>query len=343
MSSQEAVEAAPTKPRAFRLGRYRLFARIGSGGMADVYVALARGALEDDRVCVVKRLRDEHAADPTTREMFLAEARLAARLAHPNVVQTFEADRDTGGLYIAMEYVDGQPLSRILARLRRRGTALEPRIAARIAADVLRGLAYAHELVDFDGSPLGIVHRDVSPENVVVTYEGAVKLLDFGIAKSAGQQETAHGVFKGKVSFIAPEQVRCEAVDARADLFAVGVVLWEAVTGKRLMAASTPAATLYNVMTRPIPRASDVSPDVPGALADVIERALRRDREARYGSAREMCDALEIDEERCHRADLRLRAVERRVRPARARGRGWRAAPGSGRRRRRERRRRASA
>jgi serine/threonine-protein kinase len=279
--------------RAVGFGKYRLFARLGSGGMADVYLAVAHGTMNDTRLVVIKRLRDEHANDAATRGMFLDEARLAARLNHPNVIQTFEAGNENGSFFLAMEYVDGQPLSRILTTLRRQGKILEPRLAARICSDALNGLHYAHELADFDGSPLEIVHRDVSPQNVMLTYEGAVKLVDFGIAKAAGTTETAHGVFKGKVAFMAPEQVRAENVDRRADLFAAGIVLWESVTGRHLMAESTPAATLYNLMTKEIPRASEVNPNVPAELDDIIERALRRDVSERYQTAKEMRDDLE--------------------------------------------------
>ncbi len=279
--------------RAVGFGNYRLFARLGSGGMADVYLAIAHGAMDVNRLVVVKRLREEHANDTTTRAMFLDEARLAARLNHPNVIQTFEAGSENGSYFLAMEYVDGQPLSRVLTALKREGKLLEPRQAARICSDFLNGLHYAHELKDFDGTPLGIVHRDVSPQNVMVSCDGVVKLVDFGIAKAAGTPQTEHGVFKGKVAFMAPEQVRAENVDRRADLFAAGIILWEAVTGKHLMAESTPAATLYNLLQKEIPRASEVNPDVPPALDAIIARALQREVRDRYQTAKEMRDELE--------------------------------------------------
>ena len=292
-TASDASPAASGMRRAVGLGRYRLFARLGSGGMADVYLAVARGAMNVNRLVVIKRLRDEHGSDASSREMFLNEARLAARLNHPNVIQTFEAGSEAGSFFLAMEYVDGQPLSRVLTAFKRQGKVLEARIAARICSDALSGLHYAHELCDFDGTPLEIVHRDVSPQNLMLTYEGAVKLVDFGIAKAAGSAQTAHGVFKGKVAFMAPEQVRAENVDRRADLFAMGILLWESVTGKHLMAESTPAATLYNLMTKQIPRASSVNPDLPAALDDIIERALRRNVDERYQTAKEMREDLE--------------------------------------------------
>jgi len=289
--SQEKTEESAR--RALTFGKYRLFARLGTGGMADVYLAVAQGAMNVNRLVVIKRLRDEHANDEATREMFVNEARLAARLNHPNVIQTNEAGAENGTYFLAMEYVDGQPMSRLLNKMKREGKRLEPRIAARIVSDALNGLHYAHELCDFDETPLEIVHRDVSPQNVMITYEGAVKLVDFGIAKAVGTTQTAHGVFKGKVAFMAPEQVTLDKVDRRADIFAAGIVLWEAVTGKPLMGDSSPAKTLYNLLNKPVPRASSENPDVPAALDDAISKALQRNVNDRFQTAREMREALE--------------------------------------------------
>jgi eukaryotic-like serine/threonine-protein kinase len=275
------------------LGKYRLLARLGTGGMAEVFLAVAQGALNVNRLVVVKRLRDEQASDPMAREMFLNEARVAARLAHPNVVQTYEADVESGSYFMAMEYIDGQPFSRLLSRLKRQERPLEAKVAARICSNALDGLHYAHELRDFDDTPLQIVHRDVSPQNIMVTYDGRVKLVDFGIAKAVGTAATAHGVFKGKVAFMAPEQVVGDAVDRRADLFAMGICLWECLTGAALMAEDSPAKTLYNLMNKAIPLASDVDPSIPVELARITAKALERNPDDRYQTAREMRDALE--------------------------------------------------
>src|SRR4029079_1525018 len=157
--------------------------------------------------------------------------------------------------YLAMEYIDGQPLSRVLKALTRANRRMDPKIAARICADALQGLHDAHELTDFDDSALDIVHRDVIPQNIMLTYDGVVKIVDFGIAKAAGTMQTELGVFKGKVGFMAPEQLIGGPVDRRVDVFAAGIVLWEAVTGQHLMADETPAKTLYNLMNKEIPRA----------------------------------------------------------------------------------------
>jgi len=294
--STNAAENAPEaieERRSFSLGKYYLFARLGTGGMADAYLAVARGAMNVTKLAVVKRLREEHASDPDAREMFLNEARLAARLNHPNVIQTFEAGSEGGCYFIAMEYVDGQPLSRLLTRLRRKGRKIDPTIAARICSHALEGLHHAHELVDFDGTPLQMIHRDVSPQNIMVTYDGRVKVLDFGIAKAVGTTQTAHGVFKGKMAFMAPEQLVGEKVDRRADLFSMGVCLWEAVTGARLLADETPAKTLFNLMNKRLPPASEINPDVPEQLSTVLAKALERNPEDRYASAYDMHVALE--------------------------------------------------
>jgi serine/threonine-protein kinase len=287
---------ASRKPEAISaaaLGKYRMVARLGIGGMAEVYLAVARGAMNVNRLVVIKRLRDEHAGDDASREMFLNEARLAARLNHANVIQTFEAGSENGIYFLAMEYVDGQPFSRILSRLKKDDRLIDPSLAARLCADALSGLHYAHELADFDGTPLEIVHRDVSPQNLMLTYDGVVKLVDFGIAKAAGSSQTAHGVFKGKVAYMAPEQVVGDKIDRRADLFAAGVVLWEALTGKPLIADETPAKTLYNLLNKPLPRVSEFRPDIPSALDDVVAKALERDVDKRFPTAKAMREALE--------------------------------------------------
>ena len=289
---QEHEGALPARSST-SLGRYRMIARLGTGGMAEVFLAVAQGAMNVNRLVVVKRLRDAQADDEASCTMFLNEARLAARLAHPNVIQTFEAGVEAGSYFLAMEYVDGQPLSRVLNAMKREKRRMEPKLAARICADALQGLHYAHELTDFDGTALQIVHRDVSPQNIMLTYDGVVKIVDFGIAKAAGTAQTEHGVFKGKVAFMAPEQLLGGSVDRRVDVFAAGIVLWEAVTGKHLMADETPARTLYNLMNKRIPLASEVCPDVPAALDDVLSRALERDVDRRFATAREMRDALE--------------------------------------------------
>jgi serine/threonine-protein kinase len=226
--------------------------------------------------------------------MLLDEARLAARLNHPNVVQCYEVGEGEGGYFIAMEYLDGQPLNRIGEELRKRGQRLDPWIAARIIADAAGGLAHAHELRDYNGMPLKIIHRDVSPHNIFVTYEGQAKLMDFGIAKAAvSSSETEAGVLKGKIAYMAPEQALGAAIDSRADLFAIGVVLWELVTGKQLFAGENAALTLHRLLHEAVPKPSSAAEGVDPGLEAIAMRALERDPAARYQSARELRDALE--------------------------------------------------
>jgi serine/threonine protein kinase len=220
MFSPEHLSAAPP-PMGGPGERYRLCGRLGGGGQADVFLALTSGPLGFSKLVVIKRLRSEMLQQPELVAMFLDEARLAARLNHPNVVQTYEvAEGDPH--FIAMEYLEGQPLSKM------RQSLAAPSLGAgawlRIVADALAGLHYAHELCDFDGSPLGVVHRDVSPHNIFVTYDGQVKLVDFGVAKATlNSVRTEAGAIKGKASYMAPEQVLGRA-DRRSDVFAMGAV-----------------------------------------------------------------------------------------------------------------------
>ena len=201
--------------------------------MADIYLAVARGALGFSKLVVVKHLRS-YDEDRHTLDMFLDEARLAARLNHPNIVDTYDVGRDDDAYFIAMEYLDGQSLSRIM-RAAQQGQ-LPATAWVRIVADALRGLHYAHELCDYDGMPFGLVHRDVSPPNIFVTYGGEIKIVDFGIAKATlNTYETDPGIVKGKLGYMAPEQVAGNVVDRRTDIFSMGVVLWEALVRRRLL------------------------------------------------------------------------------------------------------------
>ena len=248
---------------------YTLVAKLGQGGMAEVYLALAPGPQGFQKLVVVKRLHMNMEDEPMLVAMFLDEARIAARLAHPNVVQTNDVGEHEGSHFIAMEYLEGQPFDRILKHAVRDGERLPMRLAARIIADALDGLHYAHEACDYDGTPLGVVHRDVSPHNLFVTYDGVVKLLDFGIAKATTQVvETRTGLVKGKFAYMAPEQARSAPADRRADVFAMGVVLWESIAG-----ASAGAAP-----PRPPPPRWAVTSDGVNATTDTRMAALARRR-----------------------------------------------------------------
>jgi serine/threonine-protein kinase len=273
--------------------RYETLARIGRGGMAEVLLAATRtnGVV---KLSVLKCLWPELAEDADFLTMFLDEARLSARLNHPNVVQTYDVVHHEGRLAIAMEYLDGQPLTSVLGRL-----AGSPELALgarlRIVTKVLAGLEYAHTLADYDGTPLEVVHRDVSPHNVMVTYDGHVKLLDFGVAKTlAAAHQTRPGGIKGKLAYLSPEAIRGDRVDRRADVFSAGVLLWEIVAGRRLWGRRTEGVSgAWRLATGecapPLPE--DV--DVPPALRAICARALALDPDARFQTAAELGAALE--------------------------------------------------
>ena len=275
-----------------RIGKYRVLARLGHGGMARVLLTMSEGPHGFNKLLVVKELREELAHDPEFLTMFMDVARIAARLNHPTIVQTSEIGHDGERHFIAMEYLEGQPLNAIFRRVGRRHIPLE--LHLKILADVLAALEHAHGLADFDGSPFGIVHRDVSPQNVFITYEGQVKLVDFGIAKAAGaSSRTQEGILKGKISYIAPEQARCEAVDSRADLFAVGLMLWEALSGRRLVQKEDEASVLARRMSGQDPSIRTVVPDVPAELATICDKAMAPRPQDRFQSAREFQEVIE--------------------------------------------------
>ena len=281
-----------TGPTAF--GKYQLFASLGRGGMADVFLALSRGPLGFNKLVVVKRLRSALSEEQSFLDMFLDEARLAARLNHPNVVHTYEVGEHEGSYFIAMEYLEGQPLNKIIRDLAKRGEELEPPQCARIVSDALAGLHHAHELRDYDGTPLRIVHRDVSPHNVFVTYDGQVKLVDFGIAKAAlSSTDTEVGVLKGKVAYMSPEQAMGIQLDRRADLFSMGIVLWELLARKRLMQGDSAASTLHCILNSPVPLVSSVLPRIDPELDSIVAKALDKDPDKRFQSALAMREALE--------------------------------------------------
>jgi serine/threonine-protein kinase len=273
--------------------RYETLARIGRGGMAEVLLAATR-ANGVVKLSVLKCLWPELAEDAEFVEMFLDEARLCARLAHPNVVQTHEVLQHEGRLALAMEYLDGQPLTRVLARLGS-SPAFGLPTRLRIVTSILAALEYAHDLTDFDGRPLGVVHRDVSPHNVIVTYDGHVKLIDFGVAKTlAASHQTRPGGFKGKLAYLAPETVRGEGLDRRADIFSVGVMLWEILAGRRMWGRGSDGVSgAWRLAAgEPAPALPDTA-EIPRALRIVTTRALALDPAARYQTAADLGEALE--------------------------------------------------
>ncbi|MDP9003095.1 MAG: serine/threonine protein kinase [Myxococcota bacterium] len=277
-------------------GRYRLIAELGQGGMATVYLAVAMGTSGFRKLAVVKLLRPEIAVDDEFVQMFLDEARLSARLNHPNIVHTYDVGVDEVGHLIAMEYLDGVSLHAATSKLAKNGGPLTFPMQAKILLEVIEGLRYAHELKDYDGRSLEIVHRDVTPHNIFITFDGQVKLLDFGIAKAATSSvRTATGVIKGKLTYMAPEQARGEPVDARADLYAVGVMLWEAVTGRRRWPTGLSQPALFTRLAAGEPPESPnaASFGYPAGIDDVILRSLATKPEGRFQTAVELRDALE--------------------------------------------------
>lgn len=274
------------------IGRFRPIAELGHGGMADVFLAVAQGPAGFSKLQVIKRLRPNLAEDPEFMGMLIDEARLAARLNHPNVVQTTEIGEAANGYFIAMEYLDGQPLHRVLTRSKRQFPLL---YICAILSDVLAGLHYAHELLDYDGTPLNVVHRDVTPHNIFITYDGSVKIVDFGIAKAAGRmQQTREGVIKGKVQYMAPEQAMGRPIDRRVDLFSIGVMLWESAVKKRFWDNRAELEIFYQLgkgEVQPSPRA--VAPEVDEELDRICRRALAVQPEERYATAQDFQNDLE--------------------------------------------------
>lgn len=275
-------------------GKYNLIGKLGHGGMAEVFLSYVAGPAGFRKLTVIKRLHDHLLEEPGFLSMFLDEARLAARLNHPNVVQTHEVGEFDEQYFLAMEFLEGQPLDRVRKRCARRDVFPPPRIIAKIVAEALEGLSYAHELTDYDGTPLSVIHRDISPHNVFVTYNGMVKLLDFGISKATTHvSETQAGVVKGKFAYIAPEQGRGYDVDQRADLWSMGVVLWEALANRRLFKGPNDMATLNAALMGPIPSLREVGLSIPESLVRICDRALYRNPGRRYQTAQEMKEDLE--------------------------------------------------
>ncbi len=278
-----------------RLGRYHVVGRIATGGMAEVYLAV-HGELAGFRTPVVlKKVLPHLACNPEFIDMFLDEARIASLLDHPNVVRIYEVGRSDSEYFLAMELVQGKPLQALLRRAQDTKTnVLEPRLAAFIVAQAAAGLHHAHNLTDPLGNTLGLVHRDVSPQNILLSFEGSVKVIDFGVARALGRiTETQTGGMKGKFGYMSPEQARGEDLDLRADIFALGVVLWEAVTGRRLFQRDNDLATMRALIYDPIPRPSTVAPSVVEGLESIIMRALAREAGARFQTARDLAMALE--------------------------------------------------
>ena len=273
--------------------RYRKLRKIADGGMAELFLAIQHGAEGFERRVVLKQILAPLLADPKFRNMLIDEAHVAMSLHHSNIAQVLDLGQWKGRTFLVLELVDGWDLNRILARVRDSGVALPPELALYVCAEVCRALAYAHAQAR-DGSPLGIVHRDISPHNVLISEEGEVKLTDFGIAKAMGRREhTGQGIIKGKLAFMSPEQASGEELDARSDLFSVGTMLYLLFTGRRPFEAPTDLEIVLRVRQASFRPPAEVKPDLPPAIAQLIERSMSRDRDARYQSGEQMLLDLE--------------------------------------------------
>jgi len=276
------------------VGRYALYGEIASGGMATVHYGRLLGPVGFSRTVAIKRLHAQYAKDPEFAAMFLDEARLAARIRHPNVVQTLDVVALDGELFLVMDYIQGESLGRLIRASSAKKQPLPLEIVSSIICGVLHGLHAAHEATNEHGEPLTIVHRDVSPQNVLVGADGVPRVLDFGVAKAAGRmQTTREGQLKGKIAYMSPEQLRAGTVDRRTDVYAAGVVLWETLVRKHLFSGDSEGAVVTKVLEHVVPAPSTLNPDVPSSIDAIVLRAIERDPEKRFATTRQMALALE--------------------------------------------------
>jgi serine/threonine-protein kinase len=276
-------------------GRFRLIGRIGIGGMAEVFRAVVNGPQGWERELVVKRILPQLSGNSEFTKMFIREAKISALLMHPNIVQTYEFGEAEGTYFIAMEGVQGVTLRETLTKLKKEQRAMPFMVVADIARQICTGLDYAHTLRGPDGAPLEIVHQDVSPTNIMMAFNGTVKILDFGIARAASfaEEESKKGLIKGKVAYLSPEQVNMQPFDHRIDLFALGVVMHEMMTGARLFQAKNDVGRMRQLLSQPIAPPSSVNAAVPRELDRIVMKALEVDPAQRYASAAAMAADLE--------------------------------------------------
>ncbi len=286
----------PSPGAARQIGRYLLFGEIAAGGMATVHFGRLSGPAGFSRTVAIKRLHAQYAKDPDFVSMFLDEARLAARIRHPNVVPTLDVVQTDDEMFLVMEYVQGESLAKLLRAVRSMMTTSDVRVVATVMSGVLHGLHAAHEAKNEQGEAINIVHRDVSPQNILVGSDGVPRVLDFGVAKAVGRlQTTREGQIKGKLSYMAPEQLHNQPATRQSDIYAAAVVTWESLTGHRLFRGDNEAAIVTAVLQAPVRPPSHVGVHVPLAFDRVVLRGLERDPSYRYQTAREMA----LDLERC--------------------------------------------
>jgi eukaryotic-like serine/threonine-protein kinase len=279
------------KPTIF--GKYLLLERLNVGGMAEVFTAKAFGVEGFERILAIKKILPTMAEDEEFITMFIDEARISVQLNHANVVHIHELGKHEDAYFIAMEYVPGKDLRAIQDRFRRRKEIMPTAMAVYICSKMCEGLDYAHRKKDARGQELHIIHRDVSPQNILVSYEGEVKIIDFGIAKAANRsQKTQAGILKGKFGYMSPEQVRGLPIDRRSDVFAVGVILYEMLTGEKLFVGESDFSTLEKVRNADVPALRQFNPNVPSGLEKVVMKSLAREQEDRYQWASDLQEDL---------------------------------------------------
>ena len=308
------MNAPPGGGRREKLGRYTLIERIASGGMAEIFTATSDGSDGVDQLVAVKRMLPERARDAGFVAMFLKEARIATTLRHPNIVKAYDFGNQNGVYYLAMEYLHGQDMRRIAQALVLAGMKLPREIAVASAIGIATGLHYVHERRDQAGALLGLVHRDISPQNIFLTTGGAVKLVDFGVAKAVHRvSDTLAGTIKGKVMYMSPEQVRAKNLDRRSDIFSLSIVLWELTVGRRLFEGASEAMVMSAIDELDAPAPSVMTPRYPPDLERIVMKGLARDRKVRYQTAEEMRVDLE-EFARAHRLDVSAQHVASFVR-----------------------------
>ncbi len=316
------TSSRPTRPD--RLGRHDVLGKIAGGGLSTIYLGRR---IDDGGLVALKVVRDDLRGDDDVLAMFFDEARLLERLVHPNIVRTFEHGADGDHAFIAMELLLGTTVAEVQKACVARGMGLHPEAAAWIAARVGDALEHAHRLEDDRGLPLGIIHRDVNPTNIFLTFTGEVKLIDFGLAKCRDRATTTlRGVIKGKLPYLSPEQIMQLPLDRRSDVFGLGTTLWELLTTRRLFGRATDIATVRAVHCGPIPDPRVLAPDVPKELAAIVLHALERNRDRRYDGAGKLARDLDavLGKQNGPRASARVGAMLRELFPAELeRQRGW--------------------
>jgi serine/threonine-protein kinase len=287
---------APWEIALTLVGKYQLGRKLATGGMAEVFLAKAEGPMGFEKTLVLKRILPHLAEDPQFVGMFLSEARLAAQLNHPNIVQIFDFGQAESTYYLAMEYIDGVDLRTLSLLARQKGVQLPPPICAKIVSSACEGLAFAHDFVDpGTGKPLNLIHRDISPDNILLSRQGAVKVVDFGIAKASTQgHKTQTGLVKGKIAYMPIEQLQGQPLDRRVDVYSLGIVLYELLTGQRPFDASTDVSMMQAILFEPLVPVTARRADLPPALTQILDRAICKVREQRYPD----CRAFQADLER---------------------------------------------